>query len=175
MKAILYLQIFAMAITVFLMGCHSSEKNRINNRNGYVKIVDTINDFNNDHYEIYRTFYQKTPTVNNGFIQIKTRLNDNSFFFFANTTKGDEPVTFKIADFDSFLNQMDIIIQSNRKDYTVALDSLETTFMRKSLSFKKGVFIIHIYENNKNILFDLSENDIKIIKQAYNAYLEEGE
>ena len=174
MKAILYMQVFAVAITVFFMGCNSSNKNTTNNRNGYVKTFDTIYDANNNNSKlVYQTFYQKAPTVDNDFIQIKNRLNDNSFFFFVNTKKGNESVAFKISDFDLFLNQMETIIQSNQTEYTVALDSLETTYMRKSLSFKKGVFIIHIYENNRNILFDLSENDIKIIKQAYKTFLEE--
>lgn len=174
MKVLLYTQILLLAITVFFMGCNRSGTSNTNNRNGYVKIVDTIYESNNENDRfVYQTFYQKITTPNNGFIQIKSNLSDSSFYFSVSKKRGDDPVVFKINNFDTFLEQAEFTINSNQTDYTVPLDSLKTTFMRKSLSFKKGVFIIHIYNTNKNVLFDLSKNDIKILKQAYETFLEE--
>jgi hypothetical protein len=155
------------------MNCNTSEINRIVNRNGYVTIADTIYDSYKNVDEIYRTFYQKKPTINNDFIQIKNRMSDNSYFFYTRVKNEVNPIVFKINDFDTFLNQLDYVLNSNLNNTTIALDSLEQTYIRKSLTFKKGIFFIHNYQKNKNIIFDLSENDIKILKEAYQTYLDD--
>lgn len=174
MRVIAYMQICLIVTTVFFIGCNSTEQTRANNRNGYVKKYDTMfNSKTPDTKLVYRTFYQKTPTIHNSLIQIKECLNDNNIYLTTNEKETSETISFKINDFNTFLNQTDYVINSNLNNITVALDSLEQTYIRKSLSFKKGIFVIHIYDTNRNILFDLSENDVAIIKKAYKQYLEE--
>lgn len=174
MKTIISLQLFLIAISVTIIGCHFSDETRSNNINGYIKKYDTVKNSNSsDMKQIFRTFYQKTPTINNGFIQIKECMNDQTIYVSTNEKSTSDTVSFRIPDFDTFLNQTDYVINSNLNNITIALDSLEQTYIRKSLSFEKGIFLVHNYEENKNILFDLSLEDVKIIKQAYNKYLKE--
>ena len=174
MKVIAYMQVCLIVITVFLIGCNLSNNSRENSRNGYLKKYDTIiNSNSGDMKFIYRTFYQKKPTIHNELIQIKQCLTNNTFYIETKEKQTNETINFKIHDFNTFLNQTDYIINSNLNNITIALDSLEQTYIRKSLSFEEGIFVIHIYDNNKNVLFDLSKDDIEIIKKAYNTYLNE--
>lgn len=159
---------------MILLQCQSSEKLKLNSANGYVKMYDTIQNFStNGVKRIYRTFYQKTPTIHNGIIQLKHAYHDNSYYLVTQEKNSDERVSIKIKDLNIFLNQTDYIINSNLNNITIALDSTEQTYIRKSLSFEKGIFFIHIYDTNKNILFDLSHRDLEVIKEAYKAYINE--
>lgn len=163
-----------IVIATYIISCNSSNKRLNSNKNGYVKIYDTIINSNSTNMrEIFRTFYQKTPTIHNEFIQIKQSVNDSNIYFETKVKETNKSVRFRINNFDTFLDQTDYVINSNLDNITLALDSLEQTYMRKSLSFDEGMFVIHIYDNNKNVLFDLSKDDIDKIKKAYSTYLNE--
>lgn len=159
---------------MILLQCQTSEKLNLNTANGYVKIYDTIQNFStNGMKHIYRTFYQKTPTIHNELIQLKHSIHNNSYCLTTQEKNSNVRVNIKIKDLNIFLNQTDYIMNSNLTNITIALDSTEQTYIRKSLSFKKGIFFIHSYDTNKNILFDLSENDIEILKEAHKMYTKE--
>ena len=162
-----------LVISVFIISC-TTKKNNSSNRNGYVKKYDTIFNSNSDNMtEIYRTFYQKKPTLHNGLIELKYSSNDSSFYLAAQEKTTNEYINIKIKDINIFFNQTEYILNSNLNNITIALDSTEQTHLRKSLSFDKGIFFIHNYDINKNILFDLSEKDIELIKESYNTYINE--
>lgn len=171
MKVIAYIQVWLIVITVFLIGCNLTNNTRENSRNGYIKKYDTLFNSNSGNMKhVFRSFYQKNPTIHNELIQIKHCLTNNTYYIGTKEKQTNETISFKIQDFNTFLNQTDYIINSNLNDINIALDSLEQTYIRKSLSFEEGIFVIHIYDNDKNVLFDLSKDDIEIIKKAYNTY-----
>lgn len=174
MKKKLYNALLIFSITMVVLQCQSKDKLRFNSTNGYVKYFDTVKNFNTENEQfVYRVFYQKTPTLHNGLIQLKHAFYNKYYYLTVKDKKNGENISIEINDLNVFLNQTDYVMNSKLDNVTIALDSTEKTYIRKSLSFKKGIFFIHIYDTNKNILFDLSDKDIEALKKAYTKYTKE--
>ena len=159
---------------MIVLQCQSTDNLKFHSTTGYVKHYDTIQNFETENEQfVYRIFYQKTPTLHNGLIQLKHELLNKEYYLTIRDKKTNKNISIKINDLNVFLNQSDYIINSKLNNITIALDSTEQTHLRKSLSFDKGIFFIHNYDTNKNILFDLSDKDILVIKNAFKMYSNE--
>lgn len=163
--------LFSMACLVFV-NCNLKENT--NKKNGYIKEIDTLFESNsNKVLSIHRTFFRKMPTVHNGLIEFKQPEGEAYVIVVIKGLKAKEFSLFIIQDFNKFIKDATHIINFKELDIIVDVDSLKSTSMRKSLSFNKGIFIRKEADYTPTVIFDLSEQNLKEIEEAYNLYLNE--
>jgi hypothetical protein len=142
--------------------------------NGYVNETDTLFEENTyDVLAIDRTFFRKLPTINNGLLEFKKPYGKSYIIVVVNGDDIDNFSIFVIEDFFEFLESSKVVMNHRHKDYTISIDDIKSTYMRKSMSFDKGVFIRKEANKTPSVIFDLSEQDLQEIEAAYNLFLNE--
>ncbi|GGG54951.1 hypothetical protein [Bizionia arctica] len=163
--------LFVLA-SLLIVNCVSRTDGKM--ENGYVNEIDTLFEENTTNIiAIGRTFYRKQATIHNGLLEFKQPDGEKYIIVVVKEKESDEFSLFVIEDFNEFIEKTKVVMNNSSKDYTVSIDDLESTFMRKSLSFDKGVFIRKEANNTPSTIFDLSEKDINEIDAAYNSFLNE--
>ena len=155
---------------VIMVNCNSNQNNY--KAGGYINDIDTIFDSETKKIlSIDRKFFRKLPTVHNGLIEIKQPYGESFVIVIVKDAKLDDFALFVIEDFDSFFKQAKFVMDNKEMDVIIDVDDLKSTSMRKSLSFKRGIFISKDVNTSASTLFDLSENDLNDIEEAYHKYL----
>lgn len=170
-RAVKFLAIilFLLACSV-IVNCNSSNKRK----NGYVNETEIlIEEKTNTILAIDRTFYRKLPTIHNGLIEIKQPDGEPYIVVVVNGKDLKNFSLFVIEDFHEFLENAKVVMNDSNQDITLSIDDLKSTYMRKSVSFEKGVFIQKETNNTSSVIFDLSKQDLKEIEEAYNLLLNE--
>src|SRR5690606_36550320 len=88
-----------------------------------------------------RTFYRKLPTINNGLLEFKQPKGETYVTVVIKEKESNDFSLFVIENFKEFLENSKVIMNNPNKDYTISIDDIKSTYMRKSLTFEKGVFI----------------------------------
>ncbi|TYA58265.1 hypothetical protein [Formosa maritima] len=165
---------FVLFIIVCLLVVNCKSNWKTHHTSGYVNEVDTLyEERSNKILSIDRTFYRKLPTVHNGVIEFKQTKGETYVIVVINDVKAEGFAMFVIEDFKEFIKNANHIMSNMDLDITVNVDDLKSTSMRKSISFKKGVFLSKEANNTKSTIFDLSEETINQIQEAYFKYLNE--
>jgi hypothetical protein len=163
--------LFTMA-SLIIVNCNSNKK--AYNNSGYVKEIDTLFEANtNKILSIDRTFFRKNPTVHNNLIEFKQREGETYVVVVIKKINSNDFSIFVIEDFNEFIKNAIYIMDNKKSDIIVDVDDSKSTSMMKSLSFKKGVFIRKEADKTPSVIFDLSEENLKEIEEAYNLYLNE--
>lgn len=168
---IINIVLFFLACLV-MVNCNSNQK--AYKTSGYVNDVDTIFDSETKKIlSIDRKFFRKLPTVHNGLIEIKQPYGESYVIVIVKDLKSEDFALFVIEDINLFLKNAEFIMDHEGMDVFIDVDDLKSTTMRKSLSFERGVFIRKKVNTSASTLFDLSENDLNDIEEAYHKYLRE--
>jgi uncharacterized protein YkvS len=165
-------------IVLFLLACSviSNCISRTDGKkeNGYVNETDTLFEENtNAVLDIERTFFRKQPSINNGLIEFKQPKGETYVTVVVKDKNSVDFSLFVIEDFKEFLENTKVVMNHSHKDYTLSIDDLKSTYMRKSMTFKKGIFIRKEANKTPSVIFDLSEQDLQEIEAAYNLFLNE--
>jgi hypothetical protein len=172
-KTVIFLNIILFFLASFVVvNCSSRDKNK--NKNGYVNETDTLFEENTHAVlAIDRTFFRKQPTIHNGLLEFKQPENETYVIVVVKEKRSTGFSLFVIEDFKEFLENTKVVMNHSQEDYTIPIDYLKLTYMRKSISFDKGVFIRKEANKTPSVIFDLSEQDLHEIETAYNLFLNE--
>ena len=172
-KTVIFLNIFLFFLASFLI-VNCSYKNKNQNENGYINETDTLfEESTNAIIAVDRTFFRKQPTINNGLLEFKQPKGEAYVTVIVKEKKSTDFSLFVIEDFKVFLDNTKVVMNHSQKDYTISIDDIKSTYMRKSMTFDKGVFIRKEANKTPSAIFDLSEQDLKEIEEAYNLFLNE--
>ncbi|WP_417872619.1 hypothetical protein [Xanthomarina gelatinilytica] len=174
MKKLLIIITAVLLTYPVLINCNSKPHRDLDS--GYVKEIDTLFG-KHDHniLSINRTFYRKPPTLHNGLLELMQPEGSTYVVAVVKQKNADNFSLFVIEDFKQFLKQVLEVKNDIHADITISIDDMESTYMRKSVTFKNGVFISKEQNRTPSVMFDLSEQDLKDIENAYNLYIKESQ
>ncbi len=170
-KSIVIINIVLLLLAcLVIVNCNSNQNTY--KTGGYIKDVDTIFDSETKKIlSIDRKFFRKLSTIHNGLIEIKQPYGVSFVIVIVKDLKSDDFALFVIEDLNLFLKNAKLVMDNKEEDVIMDVDDLKSTSMRKSLSFKRGIFISKDVNTSSSTLFDLSENDLNDIEDAYHRYL----
>ncbi|MCX7551886.1 hypothetical protein [Xanthomarina sp. F2636L] len=163
--------ILFLTVCLVVVNCHSKNKKI---ENGHVNDRDTlIDEHTNTIVAIDRVFYRKKGTLHNDPLEFKIPDGESYVVVVVKSKDFKKFSLFVIEDYSLFLENAKDVMSHSNEDYTICIDDLESTYMRKSLSFEKGVFIRKEVNKTPSAIFDLSAKDLKEIENAYQLLLNE--
>ena len=172
-KSVIFVNIILfILICLVIVNCSSNKKASSNS--GYIKEIDTLfEEKTNKVLSIERTFFRKLATVHNGVLEFKQPQGETYVIVLIKDPETKNFSLFVIEDFNEFINNANYIMNNKEVDLTKDVDVLKSTSMRKSLSFEKGIFIRKEANRTPSVIFDLSEQSLKELEEAYSLYLNE--